>query len=702
MIWKLFLKRLNIPIISFLFLVANGSILYAQSIDHFYHSDYCPQELNRSSSERIKNIYEDYRLKGRKGLSKKEEKEFVYEYNFFLDRLNRSGKVFYGDEITKYLNDLKDFIISDGDLKKRIRVYLVDYPSVNAFTNDFGNIYMNVASIATLDSEEELVFMLAHEIAHVILEHSYKKESFISDVDEEKLALNEKNKTFLYHQFSQKNELQADSLALFLLKNKISKQSGKDLMQKLKYSNNPVVKRTIDFDLFLDPSIKGQNILHNLWNSIKADSLAVDTVEVVEKETTHPSIEKRIAFIDNNSKLIQDTTASMIYLTLDSFSVYKRLATQLLVNTYVESNELLKALQLVLSLRKSNREDMRLIEKQSQIITLLAQLKYKDEIESNPYGNSCDNRDFLKLRQFIHDLSEIDLNLIAIYFNDFYSEKFKETQTFSAAYKYSYQLLYKENKEIMSDLDERRLASEEYEESVSDSNYLLSDYHLNHKIDFRHLEIIEEYKNKVNSKNSFSKDDFRIDYHPEFASYEFGKGKTYKSDVFKADGKSILFQSYNFYLKSKSRKKFTIDYEKTLELEEFMAQIREPYNTYYKNVSTIKVNKITVSDHYLQKIAQIWIADQLSGDGAVYSRVENQFKELVLKKDVDYLVFNVCFVNKNKRWGNKNNLVYYEFYLDVKNGGIAYHSKIGSKHNPDKYQLEHLIYWSNLMKEKND
>lgn len=152
----------------------------AGDLEPFYNSSYTPKELNVSSKDRVKAIYE-YHLQesgyaGKVGSS--EYQEFVYRSNYFLEKLNKSGEVFYGDTISSYLNALKDFILENNPKKDQITIYLTRHPSFNAFTNDFGSVYVNIASVSKLDSEQELLVLLAHEISHVLLRHTHQFEEY--------------------------------------------------------------------------------------------------------------------------------------------------------------------------------------------------------------------------------------------------------------------------------------------------------------------------------------------------------------------------------------------------------------------------------------------------------------------------------------------------------------------------------------------
>ena len=67
---------------------------------------------------------------------------------------------------------------------------------------------------------------------------------------------------------------------------------------------------------------------------------------------------------------------------------------------------------------------------------------------------------------------------------------------------------------------------------------------------------------------------------------------------------------------------------------------------------------------------------------------------------MDYLVYRICVVDRNKGTGPKYYLNYYEIYYDIHTQGVVYLSKIASKSKPNKFQLEQLIYLTNKNREQ--
>jgi hypothetical protein len=697
-----------------------------QNLDQFYYSTFEPDELNISSADRIKKYYDNYLKNGEN--DSLDEKLFVYQNNYFLDQLNRSGSVFYGDEISAYLNRLKDWILEDTQLEGEFKIYLTNYPTLNAFTNDFGNIYVNITSLAKLENEEELLFLLAHEISHGLLEHTYKSELYNQSISSEEWEQDVNSANFKTHAFSRKSELEADSLALSLLKNKVPLSSDISLLEKLKHSNNPVFSGEIDMSLLIDSTTSSYESMRSYWEELNIEIKHTEEV-VSDSFLTHPSIEARIQSLNENSLSIINQVS---YQATGEFNYMKGLASLVLVSSYMEYKMYTEALDLILKLRKNQSDNEFLIETQVKVMVLLSQQKYRDEIEDkllNLYGASSNDSDFLKFRYFIFSISNLDFSIMTLNFIRSNSIDFIKSNSvlYKRPYDYCYQQLIRQHTNLIAtDSLDRKYYSYEVDSTVeetpekasiyalldslldsdftyifyNDSSYLVNYFAEDNTIDPYHETLISGLasgEEKVES-GAIPSNELTILIHPNRATKYFRRGKFNKSSSFDPNAKAILFENYCYYLNSENRQDFNIDYEKTVELESEIERIQKDYTHYY-NSDSLGVNKqITVKENYISKIIQIWMDDQLEGQNYVYSRVDEQFQEFVVANNIDYLVFTACIVNDNKGLGRRNNLNYYEVYFDIKNGGIAYISKIGSKYKPTKYQLEQLVYLSNYKK----
>lgn len=697
----------------------------AQKVDltPFYSSLYTPPELNEDPAGRLKKLYEEYKA-GNNG-TEIDQKAFVYEYNFFLDKLNKSGKVFFGDPISTYLNELKDAIVTDPQLRERIHVYLVDFPYLNAFTNDFGNIYVNVASIASLDSEEELLLMLAHEIGHILLHHSYEAEAFRNKKKDrkEKWTVTEETAEFQQHAFSRSQELQADSVAFALLKGKVDLSKGLDLFHRLKLSDNPVYPGKVDFNLLTGGNTALATELENYWLGMAQDTVYYP-IATSDSLSTHPSVEKRIE--KWKEYLAGYTGADVDYVPKRSFADYKQTAIYLLLNTYREEDEPLRALDLVLKMRAADPEDTYLIGQQVRILTLLSQSRNTEipvERILNTSGDACDDPDYLRLKKMLLELSPADVNIMTwLSQQSLLSET--ELADNTAARKNYYQLYFNHDTLFFNEGDNihymewhpeldsvkapknnaqilrKKLEKEGFYFVEPNATHLLVKMLLTGEQpdSTQNAWIARANALKQELKYQESADAGDLFVHPEWAAKLHRKGTFYRSSDFDPTKNSSLFQADHYYFKSKRRGDFKVDYEKTLELENDVLKLTDQYNPYSKNYSNLHGQQVTVADNYLHRIIWNWMIERGESDPLAYSKMEDEIGLWLSTNEMKYLVYNICIVNKNRGLGRKYNLNYYEIYFDMETQTVSYVSKLGSHLNPDKHVLENFIYQSNYHK----
>lgn len=83
-----------------------------------------------------------------------------------------SGRVIFNDPVSEYVSRVKSLILRNNpELDKKIRIYIVKSPVVNAFATNSGILLVNMGLLAHLKNEAELAFILCHEIQHFVRKH---------------------------------------------------------------------------------------------------------------------------------------------------------------------------------------------------------------------------------------------------------------------------------------------------------------------------------------------------------------------------------------------------------------------------------------------------------------------------------------------------------------------------------------------------
>ncbi len=704
-----------------------STITYSQKVntDQFYRSEFSPVELNETIEQRFDKIYNRYIT--RYGNDKKiDAKTFVSNYNYFLDRLNRSGKIFYGDEISIYLNQLKDFILSDHELKGEIKVYLTDFPYLNAFTNDFGSIYVNIGTLAKLQSEEELLYLLAHEISHILLRHSHKSILFESRSKTTKKDYHEI--AFKRHEFSKEQEFEADLNAFELLKDRVDAEFDLRLLRLLGKASNPVFSEKVDLNLLAGPNTEINARLQQLSDNDTLNNVLF-FLDDNDSLSTHPSSEKRVEKL--KSLLHSYTGPLSSYTTLRDFSQIKQLAAHILVNSLIDAERYIDALDLILKMRQTYGDSPFLIEQQINVLTLLTFAKYSHEMPDmilNDLGNSCDNLNYLHLKKLLLSLKNEDFAVLALNSIEQLLERTPELKPkMELALQRTYQKFYQENTQIFasdsssgkyyyaiqdstppeeSSSHEKgmlKLAKELEKEGYhfitqADSSYFLNAYTADSSIAENYQQYIQNY---LRMKGTLKKSVDILEglLTPSSAAYKYNKGDFEKSPDFDIKHKSLIIQSDYVYFTSRNKRNFKVNDSRSLTLESKMIDFKQRYNPDQLDFSNRFGTKNTVYSNYLHKIIFDWMFIQ-SSNQLNYSLHEQEVREYLMKENIRYIVYNVCIVNRNKGRGRPNYSNYYEFYFDIEKREIVYTTKIGTRLNPSVYTLENLIYVTEYHKQK--
>ncbi|MBA2613757.1 MAG: M48 family metalloprotease [Bacteroidetes bacterium] len=148
--------------------------------------------------------------------------------------------VYRNDKITNYLNTvLKKIIAGNNQLNKTdFKIYTAQTNEVNAANYSQGVLFVNLGIIYRCNNEDQLAFVICHEMSHDYMDHVIKGikkrneiynsstlEKEMSQLSKEKFnrykRFEEVSKKYLakYQNTSREYELQADSLGLAFLKN---------------------------------------------------------------------------------------------------------------------------------------------------------------------------------------------------------------------------------------------------------------------------------------------------------------------------------------------------------------------------------------------------------------------------------------------------------------------------------------------------
>ncbi|MCP4123545.1 MAG: M48 family metalloprotease [Bacteroidetes bacterium] len=248
-----------------------------------------------------KQILEIYQDRGKSIIKKMRERHFLFS-----------------DTIQTYLDNIKDHIVLHnpvpGSIDPEIYVYRSNVP--NAACIGEGTIYFNIGLIRYLENESQVAFVMAHELAHLYLDHVneriIKEVNYLNSKTTKKdVAEIKKSKYGSYTRFrewikdnayssnrhTRTSESEADSLAIIMLSKSDYDLSSATAALKIldtvdveKYSYEFNIKEQFDCEQypFKDHWLQEEELLLGFGKS--HSDLAIDK----DSSKTHPDIDKRI------------------------------------------------------------------------------------------------------------------------------------------------------------------------------------------------------------------------------------------------------------------------------------------------------------------------------------------------------------------------------------------------------------------------
>jgi tetratricopeptide (TPR) repeat protein len=104
-----------------------------------------------------------------------EEKWAIEQADLYHRETLQKGLLYSGEHVTNYLGQIENRLLTaQPSVQEAISLYVLKSPNPNAFAFPNGNIYLHGGLFTTLESEDQLAAVAAHEIVHVTERHSVK------------------------------------------------------------------------------------------------------------------------------------------------------------------------------------------------------------------------------------------------------------------------------------------------------------------------------------------------------------------------------------------------------------------------------------------------------------------------------------------------------------------------------------------------
>ena len=272
-------------------LVANAQNIDFSNYQNIQHSGQLPKDVTTSTASKYEQDSRNISSDDKRAIRKAQD-QFYQESNFILDELVSSGKVYFNDPITQYVNEVADELLKeDPKLRKKLKIYSVKNGSPNAFTTNDGKILVHWGLLNKLENEAQLAAVLAHEIIHYRDEHVI--ESVTESVKIEKgeglyRRFSELDKLTATTNFSKEKEMDADMEGLDIyLNSDYPPAAFLEIFDVLAYGHTPFDNKEFPISFFNTDSLFSitDNYKVITYNEIKPDD--------GEDSETHPALTDR-------------------------------------------------------------------------------------------------------------------------------------------------------------------------------------------------------------------------------------------------------------------------------------------------------------------------------------------------------------------------------------------------------------------------
>ncbi|SFT90957.1 Putative Zn-dependent protease, contains TPR repeats [Lishizhenia tianjinensis] len=223
------------------------------------------------------------------GLSGYEQKEYVFMKATSLDNLIQSGLVVYGDDMTKYIEDLAKKLLKDDEyIFDELSFFTLRSNVANAFITGDGMVFVTMGLLSQLVSESDLAFVLSHEIAHYEEKHVLNSFKRRKELERANIELEIED----FSTYSKQHETEADSLGLIrYLEAGYSIDQIEQVFDILMYSHLPIDEVSVSKEFLVG------DLAHIPEEYLMLEEKAIDyTEDYDDTKSSHPNIKSRKQF----------------------------------------------------------------------------------------------------------------------------------------------------------------------------------------------------------------------------------------------------------------------------------------------------------------------------------------------------------------------------------------------------------------------
>ncbi len=287
----------------------------------------CSSHLNLEYAEKFKSFNKNliYETTAQKGILKDVYTEIQDD---FIAKIKKNN-FFCSDKTLRYLDRLMTEVLTKNKIDHRTyKILLSRDPQANAYNTGDGTIVINYGLFLLLENEDELVFVISHEIAHQHLNHvgsdiaAFAKLSTSQEMIRKTREIrnqkygkatkaNDLLKNLRYQNYNQrrKKEFEADSVGLALYtKTGRSSKAAVSTLEKLADSDLETVELAVaDYKALFEKDgfiIKKKYFdrEESLFTTYEADKRIVE-----DSLKSHPDCENRIIAINKSAPQVKES-----------------------------------------------------------------------------------------------------------------------------------------------------------------------------------------------------------------------------------------------------------------------------------------------------------------------------------------------------------------------------------------------------------
>jgi hypothetical protein len=295
------MKKIAISLLLFLLIHSFSNSQSFVKISDF-KNNYTPLKVSGTIPDDLCNLFTEAYTSEKDNLDKikssrserKIKEKFLRESNYYLNQILMSGIVLYNTPINEYVDKIMDkILISEPELRKNIRIYILKTPTVNASATDKGIMFVNLGLIAQSGSESQLAYILSHELIHYIKKHNIdlylEKDKIVRD-DNGLKSNSTKGALYKTHFRSREMENESDENGFndYYLKTNYDLNQALETYDVLQYAYLPFDEIAFDKTFLTDSMFSfPEKYFPEAINPIKARD------DYDDENSTHPNLKKR-------------------------------------------------------------------------------------------------------------------------------------------------------------------------------------------------------------------------------------------------------------------------------------------------------------------------------------------------------------------------------------------------------------------------